>query len=861
MADSVDSSLMDEDSTDSSESSSAMKSPAKRTLARRTVMTRQSSCRRQAHRGRRNSHSQKNNLLHKLHLRQMFGKIQATSVSEEAKVFSRLPGRLAFFIRDAVPHSALTSGHVFLGFSRCGQFLLSYTQTNTENEQFDLSFNYYYRLHWWLFVPYAKARKVAEVTLFTNQGVYGNLHISFCQWPGDMARVVVYGYEVTESDTASADPADIQEQPLGGSLHCYMTVTAVPSLNNCKACVKVASSYDENDLAENWNSCVRLSCLKHGMTVHTQFDLVAPYPKFEPKISLKRDNCVVVNTGNFLHSVTVDMEQLTGGQEEGEDEHHLEYQLHHRIPHHLGPLSPPLQPISVNVGMAEFSLGSLGSPSGFSPASFNPASDSETDGEGEAAVSSRGKRQTAQSRISPRANRSFDERREKASEFAAMLSGSPVKKPKYSPFKKLCIQDLEESDSFEFAVPSTSKDRKKKMADAAYDMSDESFDVSKPEKLSTFRKKRLAEKKYEFTEDDEFTEKEETPSNFKPLTRLRSKKIAAEQAAEMASPPSTSTDLSEVMKMEDGGEVMVCVSKGEDPESAQDDYWSDVMASTTYPELLSPGGCIKKDSAGHSSTCLSPRVSQPMSPQVSSMSPRGPGVEIFCTAKFSRCYVEVDDELISVITDVEDDDLGTSTGYHSALPLEVHGSGYTQMQMISNTKAEKLSLPCVRVQQRSLDLEQFCHETATRLCANADKKFWFCNDYDVEVVDLDPGTGDVTAVAVVLIQAAMLTKSRNQQYTMSSLHRMQYQASFRFCWNIDSGHYYIIDSDPLKEISGYKDPSSVWNPARIMGAPLTKKFLTHNNNIRVLTNESVIRGTSLKAIVDPDNLVALILND
>ena len=53
--------------------------------------------------------------------------------------------------------------------------------------------------------------------------------------------------------------------------------------------------------------------------------------------------------------------------------------------------------------------------------------------------------------------------------------------------------------------------------------------------------------------------------------------------------------------------------------------------------------------------------------------------------------------------------------------------------MISNAKAEKLSLPCVRVQQQSLDLEQFCHETATRLCANADKKFWFCNDYDVEV--------------------------------------------------------------------------------------------------------------------------------
>ena len=34
-------------------------------------------------------------------------------------------------------------------------------------------------------------------------------------------------------------------------------------------------------------------------------------------------------------------------------------------------------------------------------------------------------------------------------------------------------------------------------------------------------------------------------------------------------------------------------------------------------------------------------------------------------------FVEVDDELISVITDVEEDDLGSTTGYHNALPLEV----------------------------------------------------------------------------------------------------------------------------------------------------------------------------------------------
>jgi hypothetical protein len=46
----------------------------------------------------------------------------------------RLPGRLAFLIRDAVPQSALTAGHIFMGFTSCGQFLLSYTQTTTEND-------------------------------------------------------------------------------------------------------------------------------------------------------------------------------------------------------------------------------------------------------------------------------------------------------------------------------------------------------------------------------------------------------------------------------------------------------------------------------------------------------------------------------------------------------------------------------------------------------------------------------------------------------------------------------------------------------------------------------------------------------
>lgn len=48
--------------------------------------------------------------------------------------------------------------------------------------------------------------------------------------------------------------------------------------------------------------------------------------------------------------------------------------------------------------------------------------------------------------------------------------------------------------------------------------------------------------------------------------------------------------------------------------------------------------------------------------------------------------------MISVITDVEDEETGGYVSYQCVLPMHVHGSGYVQMQMISNSKAEKLVL-------------------------------------------------------------------------------------------------------------------------------------------------------------------------
>jgi len=565
-----------------------------------------------------------------------------------------------------------------------------------------------------------------------------------------------------------------------------------------------------------------------------------------------------------LHSITVDLERLGLGGSQGEDIRtrpaapttptsvsRLGWQ------HPLSPVGLPLQPISVCVGTAELSLNSMmGSPLAaqgqFSPASFlHTGSDSDlTDAESEASVGLGPAQAQAQGpQGTPQTPGTGQTRRRAVSDFKELLQAQGSSKSILTPGKRMgeASHHGVELDPFEFTIPGVSE-RKRTAADKAYDLTDDNFASDVPEKLSAFRKKRLADKKYEFTDEEEAKDK------FVPLTRLRSQKLA------LAEVEGTKQAISQAMGAT-GQDVMVCVSSvaegGEEDLAQQEDTaWADMLEGSDYPELFSPGGCIKKDS-----NALSPRLSQG---PTSAMSPRGPTIpsqEIFCKAKFVRRFVEVDDELISVITDVEDDDLGTTTGYHNALPLEVHGSGYTQMAMISNSKAGRLNLPCVRVQQRSLDLEQFCHETATRLCAWADKKFWFCNDYDVEVVDVDPSSGDVTAVAVVLIQAAILTKSQGQKFNVSSLSRKQYQASFKFCWNVDSGQYYVVDSDTLKEITTYKDSSGVWNPARHAAGPLIKMFGPACQNIRVLTNESVICGTSLKAIIDPDNLVALIMND
>lgn len=66
-----------------------------------------------------------------------------------------------------------------------------------------------------------------------------------------------------------------------------------------------------SELAANWDSCVRCNCLKHGLTVHTTYEVISPYPKFSAPVCLNYSNHIVFNTGNFLHVLKVDLDNIS----------------------------------------------------------------------------------------------------------------------------------------------------------------------------------------------------------------------------------------------------------------------------------------------------------------------------------------------------------------------------------------------------------------------------------------------------------------------------------------------------------------------------------------------------------------------
>lgn len=688
------------------------------------------------------------NLLSKLHQKQLTGKWENYSHRQgKAPLFGRLNERLIFQLDKVIPLSALESGHILLGFSKCAQFLLTYTHS-VELEVNLLTMVHKYKLHWWSFVPYKQASKVAEVTLFSDQGVSLALQIVLCYWPGDSTHILVHGSSI---------------QSEGESRECYLTVTSVPSVN-CPDCHRIAQSFEDEDLAASWDSCVRFSCLRHGYTIHSNYSTVPPYPSFIASVSLRCDGTIVINTANFLHVLSFQVE------------------------------FPP----SGSNGDQDFLLSQ--------PASLDDGHQQQL----------------------PSVQCEWEEDSERSYSFSNVRSTSSVTSntPNMSP-------NFTSSSSQRKSIGSQIPHANSTTQESEYDFMEDTSELPR-ETISAFRKRRLADKKYEFT--DENTE------NI-PLKVMRKRRDLEHQLQQQLQQHQSFVVVSGSKDVNDDWEWNFSCTIGTN--DVLRPFNSNIPTPIRSPDWDRLGELVED---------IRPPIELQREPSKLAEPPT-------CVAQFQRRYFEVDDELVSVITDIEDDDLSSSTGYHNALPLEVHGAGYNQMAMVSNAKAFRLKLPHVCVKQMSIDTEQFCHEMAQRLCTQAQKKYWFCSDFNVEIIDLCLETNDVVAAAYMLVEADVPQTNQKMQRSLC-------QASVFFAWNTETGQHRIIDYDLPVEIAtittqnqAVSTSRSGWHPAKDIGRRLRKELMTPAKPVYTLTNIPELTGRSFNVIYDPSRTFAIVLYD
>ncbi|KAG9472469.1 hypothetical protein GDO78_019412 [Eleutherodactylus coqui] len=196
-----------------------------------------------------------------------------------SRLFRKLPPRLCVSLRSIVDEEFLKKGHVFLGFTKCGRFVLSYT-----NDVLDDDFSFYsYRLYWWEFQVHNKLRLVQQVRLFKEEEIYSDLYLTICEWPGDSSKLIVFGFNTSVSGMLMNMITDDNHRDI------YVSTVSSPPVTPCTDCRESPQG----------------SCLLHNFMLYTKYQVVYPFPTFQPAFQLKKDHVVLLNTSFTLVACAV----------------------------------------------------------------------------------------------------------------------------------------------------------------------------------------------------------------------------------------------------------------------------------------------------------------------------------------------------------------------------------------------------------------------------------------------------------------------------------------------------------------------------------------------------------------------------
>ncbi|KAM7393863.1 hypothetical protein PAMP_020700 [Pampus punctatissimus] len=201
------------------------------------------------------------------------------------RLFRKLPPRVCVPLKNIVSEEFLRAGHIFLGFTKCGRYVLSYTSDCGEDDDFSF---YTYHLYWWEFNLHSRLKQVHHVRLFAGEEIYSDLYLTVCEWPNDHSKIVIFGFNTRSSNSVLMNLMMSDEN----NRDIYITIASMPPLKPCSVCCPVPSA-----------TTIRTGsgeCLEHGYVLNSRYQVVYPFPTFQPAFQLKKDQVILLNTSYSL---------------------------------------------------------------------------------------------------------------------------------------------------------------------------------------------------------------------------------------------------------------------------------------------------------------------------------------------------------------------------------------------------------------------------------------------------------------------------------------------------------------------------------------------------------------------------------
>ncbi|XP_072941142.1 uncharacterized protein [Epargyreus clarus] len=763
------------------------------------------------------------NIVHKLFNREIYGCTSRRSSDRSRKIFERIPPRLRFCLMDIVPITYLRE-HVFMGFSQCGQFLLSFTYSCTPQVYFRESSKF--TLHFLSWVPGCVVRPVHSVPLFGDD-VDSKVTISMAQWKHNPGVLVVYGIADSCSERS------------------YLSVIGVPRLG-CKKCIAL-SREEGDDLS--WGK----RCLEHNFAIHTKFFCTSDSSMYEPVVQLAYSNQIIIYT-DFIHILEIDFVKPDQDRSETDDSKFLldreetnSIDLNPSTPASdvsAAFQSPKYQNNVVQNILADFSDMDV------EPYQMSrPVHLSDMMGQ-ELCIQA--------SSIS----HNLVEEWEGPSPSIRTLISPPLRSPRRRPAESM----------------SRFNETHRIIAEKAYEFVEEA--ETKCEKLSMFRKRRLADKKYEFSEDNN--------ENIVPFRVLRSNRkyftgsTSKSQLRRPKSPPVESVVLRAHNQISRPPSPTIDL-KNQGLSSLESDRNSESEYRVT--EMLDDGSLKTVSVHDNTSKTLSDCYVSPQDPYL--VHSENSKCSKFFTRYFVESDDEItsiitdsEDDCISGYH-VALPLTGHGAGY-SALQA-VSSAAWERLR--GCTVPPGLT---VRTQQRSLDTELLCNEVCGRLCNINGKKFIYCFDWGCHVIDVCQSSGCLSGLCAMWLWASEAGEAgegseageggtgeageggeagagagcaacaaRGDGAPGCLPHRRQYAAECLFVWDLVSGVYRTERASMTEDSSqeGSRVPGA--DRARELAKKLGPINMPPGNENRLLTT---LTGRSLKRLTDVDNCIEITKN-